>query len=115
MFKRIGSKRKTPLNGWMYILECCDGSYYTGSTINLNKRFLEHQRGNGANHTKNRLPVKLVYFEKFNRIQEAFKREKQIQNWCRAKKIALINGNIKELKKLAIPYRDKYKIINDVG
>ncbi len=108
MLNRIGYNRNVSPKGWMYILECSDGSFYTGSTINLSKRLLEHQRGIGANHTKNRLPVKLVYFEKFNRIQEAFKREKQIQNWCKAKKIALINGNIKELKELAIAYRDKY-------
>ncbi len=107
MLKRIGYIRNVSPRGWMYILECGDGTYYTGSTINLNKRLLEHQSGKGANHTKNRLPVKLVYSEKFNRIQDAFYREKQIQNWCRAKKIALINGNIKELKELAIAYRDK--------
>jgi putative endonuclease len=48
------------MKGWMYILECADKSYYTGSTNNLELRLEQHQTGNGANHTKKRLPVKLV-------------------------------------------------------
>jgi putative endonuclease len=80
------------VKGYVYILECSDGSYYTGSTIDLDKRLIEHQKGLGANHTKKRLPVKLVYFEMFDRIDLAFYREKQIQGWSRAKKEALING-----------------------
>ncbi len=62
--------------GWMYILECSDGSYYTGSTSNLERRISQHQTGNGANYTKKHLPVKLVYYEKFQKIAEAFYREK---------------------------------------
>ena len=52
------------MKGFMYILECCDGSYYTGSTNNLQLRLLQHQNGTGANHTKKRHPVKLVYYER---------------------------------------------------
>lgn len=81
------------MKGYMYILKCSDGSYYTGSTINLDKRLEEHSAGLGSNHTKNRLPVKLVYFEEFQRIDSAFQREKQIQGWSRVKKEALINRN----------------------
>lgn len=55
--------------GFMYILECCDGTYYTGSTIDIEKRFCEHQQGKGANYTSKRLPVKLIYFEEYNRIK----------------------------------------------
>jgi putative endonuclease len=76
----------------MYILECADGSYYTGSTWNLEKRLWEHQNGIGANHTKKRLPVKLVYFEECDRVEDAYCREKQIQGWSRKKKQALIEG-----------------------
>ncbi|WP_024742549.1 GIY-YIG nuclease family protein, partial [Tenacibaculum maritimum] len=93
-------------NGYMYILECADGSYYTGSTKNLEIRLLQHQKGNGANHTKKRLPVKLVYVEGFDRIDEAFKREKQIQGWSRKKKEALINNQHHKLPKLSMAYRD---------
>lgn len=87
--------------GWVYILECADGSYYTGSTTNLSIRLLQHQKGEGANHTKSRLPVKLVYFEQFYRIDEAFKREKQIQGWNRSKKEALISNNFAKLNSLS--------------
>ena len=77
---------------YMYILLCSNRSYYVGSTIDLEKRIEEHQNGNGANHTKKHLPVELVYFEEYNRISDAFKREKQVQKWRRQKKEALIKG-----------------------
>ena len=89
------------MKGFMYILECSDGSYYTGSTNNLVFRLQQHQNGVGANHTKKRLPVKLVYFEVFQRIDEAFYREKQVQGWSRSKKEALINGNFGKLPELS--------------
>lgn len=85
----------------MYILKCAEGTFYTGSTINLEKRFSEHQSGKGANYTKRRLPVQLIYFEEYNRIDEAFYREKQIQGWSRKKKEALINGEFEKLPALA--------------
>lgn len=91
---------------YCYILECADGSYYTGSTKYLEKRLQQHQNGAGANHTKKRLPVKLVYVELFDRIDKAFYREKQIQGWSRAKKEALINGEFNTLPELSIAYRD---------
>jgi putative endonuclease len=97
----------------MYILECADGSYYTGSTGNLEIRLAQHQAGKGANHTKKRLPVKLVYFEEFDRIDEAFYREKQVQGWSRRKKEALINGEFDKLPKLSVAYRDIKKRKND--
>lgn len=97
------------MKGYMYILECADGSYYTGSTKNLDHRIQQHQNGEGANHTKKHLPVKLVYYEEFDRIDEAFYREKQVQGWRRKKKEALINGNHELLPKLAMAYRDLSK------
>jgi len=86
---------------YMYILECCDGTYYTGSTIHLDIRYKQHQAGQGSNHTKVRLPVELVYSEEYPRISHAFYREKQIQDWSRKKKEALIQGRLDELPKLA--------------
>ena len=85
----------------MYILECVDNSFYVGSTTDLVFRMQQHQMKEGANYLKDRLPVKLIYYEEFDRIDEAFKREKQIQGWSRKKKIALMKRNIKELKLLA--------------
>lgn len=95
------------MKGFMYILLCSDGSYYTGSTIDLEKRIDEHQNGKGANHTKKRLPIELVYFEEFDRIDLAFNREKQVQKWSRIKKEALIENNMSMLPELSIAYRDK--------
>ncbi len=89
------------MKGFMYILQCCDGSYYTGSTNNLDLRLAQHQLGEGSKHTRNRLPVRLIYFEEFLRIDEAFYREKQVQGWTRKKKEALIYGFPNELKRLA--------------
>lgn len=92
------------MKGWMYILECADGSYYTGSTNNLELRLKQHQNGEGANHTKNRLPVELVYSEEFARIDEAFYREKQVQGWSRQKKEALIRNKATTLPELSKNY-----------
>lgn len=87
--------------GYMYILECSNGSYYTGSTKYLAKRFMQHANGEGANHTKKYLPVKLVYVEEYKRIDTAFYREKQVQGWSRKKKEALIAGMLERLHELA--------------
>jgi putative endonuclease len=65
---------------------------------------LQHQNGEGANHTKKRLPVKLVYFEEFDRIDKAFYREKQVQGWSRRKKEALIKGEYEKLPQLSKNY-----------
>jgi putative endonuclease len=86
---------------WMYILECCDGSYYVGSTKDLRRRLFEHQEGFGSNYTSKRLPVQLVYCEEYERIADAFSREKQVQGWRRAKREALINNHAEQLPALA--------------
>jgi len=93
--------------GWMYILKCSDGSYYTGSTKDLARRLEQHQVGEGANHTKKRLPVKLVYYEEYQHVEKAFYREKQVQGWSRKKKEALINGTPGLLPELAKAYLDR--------
>ncbi len=87
--------------GYMYILKCADGSYYTGSTKYLEVRLAQHQAGEGARHTKKRLPVTLVYYEVFQRIDDAFYREKQVQGWSRKKKEALIEGRLEDLPGLS--------------
>ncbi|MBK7390068.1 MAG: GIY-YIG nuclease family protein [Bacteroidia bacterium] len=90
------------MKGYTYILECCDGSFYTGSTKYLATRMEQHFSGNGPKYTRDRLPVKLVYFEVHQHIGIAFDREHQIKKWSRAKKIALINGEFNELIFLAM-------------
>jgi len=86
---------------WMYILKCADGTYYVGSTRNLDLRLSQHQSGKGSGYTSGRLPVELVYGEEYDRIMDAYAREKQVQNWSRAKRDALINGKPELLSALA--------------
>ncbi len=90
--------------GYLYILECSDGTYYTGSTKDIDLRFQQHQVGEGSLYTKRRLPVKLIYVEEFPRIDEAFYREKQVQGWSRKKKEALMNNKLNDLPQLSIAY-----------
>jgi len=90
----------------MYILRCADGSYYVGSTTDLDRRVAQHQAGEGANHTRKHGPVELVYHEWYPRVDLAFNREKQVQGWGRRKKEALINGQLDQLPELAKAYRD---------
>ena len=92
------------MSGYMYILKCANGQYYTGSTKDLEKRLAEHQAGEGANFTRKHRPVELVYFEEYERIDEAFYREKQVQGWNRKKKEALINGEFDKLPELSKNY-----------
>jgi len=89
------------MKGYMYILLCSNGNYYTGSTNDLDKRLGQHQNGEGANFTKRHLPVELVYYEEFQRIDKAFYREKQVQGWSRQKKEALIKGQCDALHEFA--------------
>ena len=84
-----------------YILLCSNGEYYVGSTIDLERRLKEHQSGNGGKFTKSHLPVKLVYTEEYQSIEQAFRRERQLHGWSRAKKEALIKGNLELLKELS--------------
>ena len=86
---------------YMYILECCDLSYYVGSTRNLDIRIEQHQSGLGAAYTRKRLPVRVVYCAEFDRIEDAYAREKQVQNWSRAKRRALIEGRFTDLPGLS--------------
>jgi len=89
------------MKGYMYILLCSNGLYYTGSTNDLDRRLEQHKNGEGANFTKKYLPVKLVYYEEYDRIDDAFYREKQVQGWRRKKKEALINAEQDNLHNLA--------------
>ena len=78
---------------WVYILRCSDGSYYTGSAVDLEKRIAEHMAGTFNGFTSKRLPVRLVFSCEMPTIHDAFLRERQIKGWTRRKKEALINGD----------------------
>ncbi|GEM_PF-1603789 len=96
---------------WIYILQCADDSYYVGSTKNLELRLVQHQEGKGARYSARRLPVKLVYSEEYGRVVDAFNREKQVQNWSRAKREALIFGKPETLPVLSKKKFEKKKKI----
>ena len=87
---------------YVYILECRDGSYYTGVTNDVYERFKEHKKGvDPKSYTYNSRPLKLVFFGSFTSIEIAIAKEKQIKKWSRAKKLALIEGRYKDLPNLA--------------
>ena len=75
---------------YTYIVECNDGSLYTGWTNNLEKRLESHNSGTGAKYTKSRLPVRLVYYETFLTKNEAMSREYFIKRLSRDEKLKLI-------------------------
>ncbi len=84
-------------SAYTYILKCSNGTYYTGSTNDIQRRVRQHEAGEGANYTRKHLPIELVYVEIHSRIDHAFNREKQIQKWSQRKKEALINGDFNQL------------------
>ncbi|MBU5590420.1 GIY-YIG nuclease family protein [Clostridium sp. MSJ-4] len=75
---------------YVYILKCSDNTLYTGWTVNLEKRLSTHSKGKGAKYTRCRLPVELVYFEKYLDKVSAQKREYEIKQLTRLKKLNLI-------------------------
>ena len=75
---------------YTYIVECSDGTFYTGWTNNLEKRLKAHNSGQGAKYTKSRRPVKLVYTEEFETKEEAMSREYAIKRLSRKQKMTLL-------------------------
>jgi len=73
-----------------YILECADGTYYTGWTTDPERRLKQHNWGIAARYTRSRLPVKIVYLEPQPDRTTAMKREKAIKRLSRERKIKLI-------------------------
>ncbi len=79
---------------YVYILLCSDNSLYTGSTNDLDKRFLAHKNGKGSKYTRSHKPLKIVHTEEFATKSEALKREIEIKSWTRTKKIKLLGLNV---------------------
>jgi putative endonuclease len=77
---------------YTYILLCRDGTYYTGWTNDLKKRFHDHVTGKGAKYTKSHKPVKVAYYETFETPEEAMSREWHIKQMSRAEKCQLMKG-----------------------
>jgi putative endonuclease len=96
------------VKGYMYILRCVDGSYYVGSTSNVDARLAMHQSGEGADWTSKRLPVALVFSEEFDSVFEAFQAERQVKGWSRDKKRALIRRDYEALVELSRNYAERF-------
>ena len=77
---------------YVYILNCADGTFYTGWTTDLEKRVREHNSGKGAKYTRSRIPVSLAYYEVFEEKPEALRRECAIKKLNRKQKEALIQS-----------------------
>lgn len=73
-----------------YILLCSDKTFYVGSTWDVKARLKQHKAGEGAAYTKTRLPVKLIYYEEYERVAHAYWREKKIHGWSHGKKRVLV-------------------------
>ena len=78
---------------YMYVVECCDGTYYTGSTTDVKKRIAVHNSGKGAKYTRARLPVKLIYVEGFDSKEEAMSAEALFKRKTRLHKVSYLNDN----------------------
>lgn len=89
------------MTSYVYILRLNSGGLYIGSCNDLEKRYAEHCKGTASRTTKLDPPVGIVYTEKFNALIEARNREAQLKRWSRAKKEALISGDILKLKSLS--------------
>ncbi len=85
----------------MYILRCADGSYYVGSTRDLEGRMQQHATGAGSRYTSARMPVELVFVQECADVGEAYAAEKKVQGWSRAKREALIRGETQLLPGLS--------------
>lgn len=87
---------------YFYILRCSDNSLYCGQTNNLQRRIHEHNfdKNKSAKYLKGKTPVLLMYSENYPTLQDAMKREWQVKKWTKAKKEALIAGDLKLLKQL---------------
>lgn len=78
---------------FVYILQCTDGSFYTGYTKNIAERTKQHQNGKGAKYTKAHRPQTLAYVENYDSRSQAMKREREIKKLSHQQKAALINAN----------------------
>ncbi|XGI84428.1 GIY-YIG nuclease family protein [Halorutilales archaeon Cl-col2-1] len=77
---------------YVYVVECSDGSLYTGYTTDVERRLEEHNSGDGAKYTRGRTPVKLVHEEEYGSRSEAMRREHEIKQMSRDEKLDLVTG-----------------------
>jgi putative endonuclease len=81
---------------YVYILQCCDGSYYTGYTNNLQERTRQHLNGTGAKYTRTHKPDRVAYVEHFETRGQAMRREREIKRFSHQKKLELVISQTKK-------------------
>jgi putative endonuclease len=99
MLRRMKAKEEQPApnttggaNWFLYILGCCDGSFYTGVTTDIDRRLGEHQEGKASRYTRTRRPVVLVYQEECGTRSQSLARECAVKSLSRQRKEELISG-----------------------
>ena len=80
-------------NHYVYVVECNDGTYYTGYTTDVERRITEHNDGTGARYTRGRRPVELVHVESFDTQSDAMQREYAIKQLRRSAKETLVKDS----------------------
>ena len=95
---------------FVYILKCSDDSYYTGVTNNLEKRISEHKSGVIKGYTSSRLPVELVFLERFSDVNQAIIFEKQVKDWNRKKERSIDKQKLLSFS-LLIEFEEKIVVI----
>lgn len=79
---------------YVYIIRCANDSFYVGITNDIERRIMEHNLGEDKSaYTYSRRPVKLVWSEYYNDVNQAIEKEKQLKGWSRKKKQALVDGD----------------------
>jgi putative endonuclease len=89
------------MTAWLYILRLKSGNLYISATTDLKQRYQDHQNGKACRTTKLDPPIKVVYSESLPTFSDARKREAQIKRWSRAKKEALVAGDMVKLRNLS--------------
>jgi putative endonuclease len=97
---------------FVYIVECADGTYYTGFTPDLERRIQLHNSGKGAKYTRDRRPVKLIWHKEFKYFKTAFFREKQVKALKRKEKESLVkNLPVRLSKRRSLWVKRKKKVL----
>ena len=78
---------------FVYIIKCVDGSLYTGSTNDLEKRFKAHKEGKGAKYTRSHHPERIVFFKKYGKKVLALRKERDIKDLTRNEKLEFLSKN----------------------
>ena len=95
------------MSAFVYLLRLKSGGLYIGACKDVDKRYIEHQKGKASRTTKLDPPIDIVYTEEFQTFTEARRREAQIKRWIHAKKEALVVGDIAKLKELSKSRKNK--------